>query len=111
MRTGATAAAQAARTLSLCGLVPGEQADGTERVSDADKIVLLYPDAIGLGFGAVKQSVARHKRGWASAEVLNGQRRLLEWSMLPELLFLPAWVKKPWARRFGWSLWAFGHKN
>lgn len=23
---------------------------------------------------------------------------------------LPAWVKKPWARRFGWSLWSHGHK-
>jgi len=23
---------------------------------------------------------------------------------------LPAWVKKPWARRFGWSLWLHGHK-
>lgn len=33
-------------------------------------------------------------------------------SMLPGLgLVLPAWAKKPWARRFGWSLWAFGHKN
>jgi len=32
-------------------------------------------------------------------------------ALLPGLgLFLPAWAKKPWARRFGWSLWAFGHK-
>ena len=23
---------------------------------------------------------------------------------------LPAWIKKPWARRFGWSLWSHGHK-
>jgi ubiquinone/menaquinone biosynthesis C-methylase UbiE len=23
--------------------------------------------------------------------------------------FVPRWVKKPWARRFGWSLWAHGH--
>lgn len=23
---------------------------------------------------------------------------------------LPAWFKKPWARRFGWSLWIHGHK-
>jgi SAM-dependent methyltransferase len=22
---------------------------------------------------------------------------------------VPAWLKKPWARRFGWSLWAHGH--
>jgi ubiquinone/menaquinone biosynthesis C-methylase UbiE len=33
-------------------------------------------------------------------------------SLLPGLgLILPSWAKKPWARRFGWSLWAFGHKD
>lgn len=25
-------------------------------------------------------------------------------------LVLPRWMKKPWARRFGWSLWSHGHK-
>lgn len=31
---------------------------------------------------------------------------------LPGLgLFLPSWAKKSWARRFGWSLWASGHKT
>jgi SAM-dependent methyltransferase len=24
--------------------------------------------------------------------------------------FLPAWFKKPWARRLGWSLWIHGHR-
>jgi hypothetical protein len=24
---------------------------------------------------------------------------------------VPAFFKKPWARRFGWSLWAHGHKR
>lgn len=33
-------------------------------------------------------------------------------ALLPGLgLFLPAWAKKPWARRFGWSLWSYGHKG
>jgi SAM-dependent methyltransferase len=33
-------------------------------------------------------------------------------ALLPGLgLLLPAWAKKPWARRFGWSLWAHGHKS
>jgi hypothetical protein len=33
-------------------------------------------------------------------------------ALLPGLgLFLPAWAKKPWARRFGWSLWGSGHKD
>lgn len=32
-------------------------------------------------------------------------------SLLPGLgLLLPAWAKKPWARRFGWSLWFSGRK-
>ena len=31
--------------------------------------------------------------------------------MLPGVgMRLPRWVKKPWARRFGWSLWISGHK-
>jgi SAM-dependent methyltransferase len=24
---------------------------------------------------------------------------------------LPRWARKPWARRFGWSLWIAGHKT
>jgi hypothetical protein len=24
---------------------------------------------------------------------------------------LPEWFKKPWARRFGWSLWMHGHRR
>ena len=32
--------------------------------------------------------------------------------LLPGLgLVLPAWAKKPWARRLGWSLWMHGHKH
>ncbi len=32
--------------------------------------------------------------------------------LLPGLgLVLPRWLKKPWARRFGWSLWIHGHKR
>ena len=39
---------------------------------------------------------------------LNGYFNLL----LPGLgLFLPGWVKKPRARRFGWSLWFSGHRG
>ncbi len=31
--------------------------------------------------------------------------------LLPGLgLVLPTWAKKPWARRFGWSLWFGGHR-
>lgn len=38
---------------------------------------------------------------------LDGYFKLL----LPGLgLLLPGWIKKPWARRFGWSLWFSGRK-
>ncbi len=33
-------------------------------------------------------------------------------ALLPGLgLVLPAWAKKPWARRFGWSIWAHGRRD
>jgi ubiquinone/menaquinone biosynthesis C-methylase UbiE len=39
---------------------------------------------------------------------LDGLFRIL----LPGLgLILPKWAKKVWARRFGWSFWAYGHKR
>jgi hypothetical protein len=85
-----------------------EQPQWTSRLAQVDMIVLLYPDAIGLGFGAVESAVFAHKLDWAAVEVLNGRRRqfrlndatrfglrlrrLLEWSMLLELLFLPVFV-------------------
>jgi hypothetical protein len=85
-----------------------EHSDWIDRLSRADKIVLLYPDSIGLGFGPVERSVLAHKLDWATVEVLNGRRRqfrlndatrfglrlrrLLEWSMLLELLFLPVFI-------------------
>ena len=32
--------------------------------------------------------------------------------LLPGLgMVLPKWAKKVWARRFGWSLWVYGHKG
>lgn len=80
----------------------------TQRLAEADRIVLLYPDAIGLGFSAVERAVQAHKKTWSAITVLNGRRRtfllngvtrralrlrrLLEWTMLPELAFLPVFV-------------------
>lgn len=86
----------------------GADADWRERIAAADQVVLLYPDAIGLGFAAVERVVLARKRPWAGIAVLNGRRRkfllnggtrlalrlrrLLEWTMLPEMLFLPVFV-------------------
>jgi SAM-dependent methyltransferase len=47
-----------------------------------------------------------------SVRVLGTDLDTVFHAMLPGLgLLLPAWAKKPWARRFGWSLWAHGHKD
>jgi hypothetical protein len=86
----------------------GEHSDWINRLSHADTVVLLYPDSIGLGFRPIERSVLAHKLDWTAVVVLNGRRRefrlnnatrlglrlrrLLEWTMLPELLFLPVFV-------------------
>jgi hypothetical protein len=82
--------------------------DWRGRIAQADTIVLLYPDAIGLGFGAIERSVLSHKAKSATVEILNGRRRqfrltgrtlwalrlrrFLEWTMLPELVFIPVFI-------------------
>jgi hypothetical protein len=82
--------------------------DWIDRVSNADKIVLIYPDAIGLGFGAIERAVLKHKKASSTVDVLNGRRRqfsltgatraalrlrrLLERTMLLELLFIPVFI-------------------
>jgi len=71
---------------------------------EADTVVLLYPDAIGLGFSPVERAVGRLKKNWAAIRVLNGRRRdfllntttlwalrlrrTIEWGMLGEILAL-----------------------
>jgi hypothetical protein len=70
--------------------------------------VLLYPDAIGLGFGPLERKVVRTRKGGAEVRALNGRRRdflldsstlvalrlrrLIERSMLTELLFIPVFL-------------------
>lgn len=67
----------------------------------ASKVVLLFPDSIGLGYSAIERKVARDAPR-AEVEVLNGRRRqfafdrrtrwalhyrrFLEWTMLIECL-------------------------
>jgi hypothetical protein len=86
----------------------GADLDWISRVSRADSVILLYPDSIGLGFGHLERAVFAHKPDWAAVEVLNGRRReyrlnsatrlglrlrrVLEWTMLPELLFVPVFI-------------------
>lgn len=46
-----------------------------EALRKADTVVLLYPDAIGLGFSRLEREVRRWKKNWAAIHVLNGRRR------------------------------------
>ena len=71
--------------------------------ADCETVVLLYPDAIGLGFGAIERQVLRNRARNNRARVLNGRkrdflltpsarrglrlRRMLERTMAGELLF------------------------
>lgn len=71
--------------------------------ADCETVVLLYPDAIGLGFGAIERQVLRNRARNNRARVLNGRtrdflltpsarrglrlRRMLEHTMAGELLF------------------------
>ena len=49
-------------------------AQWADRLSDADRVVLLYPDAIGIGFGPIERRLLRLvPRG--TITVLNGRRR------------------------------------
>jgi len=79
-----------------------------EAVARADTVVLLYPDATGLGFRPLERQVLRAKKNWAAVRALNGRRRdflltpsslaalrlrrTLERTMLAELLFLPVFL-------------------
>ena len=74
----------------------------------ADTVVLLFPDSIGLGFTPIERAVSAHKRDLANVVALNGRnrdfrlnaatrlglrlRRVLEWTMLPEMALLPVFV-------------------
>ena len=48
-----------------------------ERIPEADCIVLLYPDPIGLGFSQLERDVRRHHAASAELRFLNGRGRSL----------------------------------
>lgn len=54
---------------------PDGRVGGSESISDADRVVLLYADAIGLGWGGVERSIRRRAPQGAELRVLNGRRR------------------------------------
>jgi hypothetical protein len=77
----------------------GAGAISAATMAGASKVVLLYPDSIGLGYASIERSVARNAPN-AAVEVLSGRRRqfafdrtsrwalrcrrFLEWTMLIE---------------------------
>ena len=56
-----------------------EQRDWQAHLALADTVVLLYPDAIGIGFSAIEAMVRKQKKDWATVRVLNGRRRDFVW--------------------------------
>jgi hypothetical protein len=87
----------------------GTLVDAGPRLADAvrgaERVVLLYPDAIGLGWERIERTVLAAKAAGTRIEVLNGRRRrfafdartrralrvrrVLERTMLAELLVAP----------------------
>ena len=49
--------------------------DWAQRAAAADRVVLLYPDSIGLGFWPLERKIGRLRKDWAAVRVLNGRRR------------------------------------
>jgi hypothetical protein len=54
---------------------PGGRIGGLDEVTQAEGVVLLYPDAIGIGWSSVEREVRRRMRPGAELRVLNGRRR------------------------------------
>jgi hypothetical protein len=54
---------------------PDGRLGGPEDVAGADRIVLLYSDAIGLGWGPVERGLIRQAGLGTEVRVLNGRRR------------------------------------
>lgn len=68
-----------------------------KRVTSADQLILLYPDAIGLGFRQIESQAFKFKQPWVSVHAINGRRRkfLLTRSTLWRLYlrrFLERWM-------------------
>jgi hypothetical protein len=87
------------------GRLVAEGVDLAAGLVGAERVILLYPDAIGLGWGRVEQAVRSAAPAQASTEVLNGRRRhfgldgrtlvqlrlrrVVERTMLGELIMTP----------------------
>jgi hypothetical protein len=54
---------------------PGGRIGGVGDVAAADRVVLLYPDAIGIGWRAVERRARSTARPGVEIRVLNGRRR------------------------------------
>lgn len=86
-------------------LLDMQQDSWRNQVSDAERVVLLYPDSIGIGWGVLEAQVASALPTSAELRVINGRgrdftldaptwvslaaRRALERTMLPELALTP----------------------
>jgi hypothetical protein len=87
------------------GRIVAPGAGMADALREADEVLLMYPDAIGLGWRAIERDVVRRAAPGADVAVLNGRgrrfaldartrralglRRAMEWTMLLELVAAP----------------------
>lgn len=68
-----------------------------QQISEATQIVLLWPDANGLGWGKLTRRVYRAKRSGARVSVLNGRHRYFELNLPFRLRFaLRRTIQRAW---------------
>lgn len=81
---------------------PNHKLISPDNITNADDVVLLYPDSIGLGWGSIERKIKNISK---NIQVLNGRkrkfilnskiqsqlnlRRLLEITFLPEIILTP----------------------
>jgi hypothetical protein len=68
------------RHIGNIDLVPGHDLSMLSHVSAAQQIVLLWPDANGMGWFEIERQVFKRKQAGSPVYVLNGRRRVFELS-------------------------------
>jgi hypothetical protein len=66
-----------------------KDSDWDSNLSQANSVILLYPDSIGLGYAKIEKKVFKKKGESASINVLNGRRRFL--TLEPGMIWKLRW--------------------
>jgi hypothetical protein len=78
--------------------------DWQRKTTEADEVVLLYPDAIGVGYTRIESKLRGLRGSWASVSVLNGRKREFAFAPMRRGLrvrrFAERWMIAEWAIMF-----------